>query len=106
MTEISAQTPVAAPVVPPSAQGIAFEGSSGGVAVHVELDRSVLLPGRLVTAGLSFGRSTTSRRGACMSARSWAVDIQLVRDVAIATTTELQSPSGPGARNLRRVSVV
>lgn len=30
-------------------QGIAFEGGSGGVAFHIELDRSVLLPGRLVS---------------------------------------------------------
>jgi len=33
----------------PGAAPLAFEGSSGGVSFHVELDRSVLLPGRLVS---------------------------------------------------------
>ena len=32
----------------PRAAGVAWEGSSGGAAWHVELDRSILLPGRLV----------------------------------------------------------
>jgi hypothetical protein len=36
----------------PGAQGFAFKGSSGGVAFRVELDRSVLLPGRLVSGRL------------------------------------------------------
>jgi hypothetical protein len=45
MTEVTA-APKAAD------QGFAFEGSSGGVAFHVELDRSVLLPGRLVRGRL------------------------------------------------------
>jgi hypothetical protein len=33
--------------------GVAWEGSSGGVSWHVELDRSILLPGRLVTGRLA-----------------------------------------------------
>jgi hypothetical protein len=32
----------------PRVAGVAWEGSSGGAAWHVELDRSILLPGRLV----------------------------------------------------------
>ena len=36
----------------PRAAGAAWEGSFGGVAWHVELDRSVLLPGRLVSGRL------------------------------------------------------
>ncbi len=44
--------PVPTPATTPSAQGIVFEGSSGGVTFHVELDRSVLLPGRLVSGRL------------------------------------------------------
>ena len=35
-----------------SAAGVAWESSSGGVRWHVELDRRVLLPGRLVTGRL------------------------------------------------------
>lgn len=52
MTEITAPTSAAAPGVAPAAQGLAFEGSSGGVTFHVELDRSVLLPGQLVNGRL------------------------------------------------------
>ena len=36
----------------PGAAGAAWEGSSGGVGWHVELDRSILLPGRLVSGRL------------------------------------------------------
>jgi hypothetical protein len=45
----AATTPAATTPTASGAQGIAFEGSSGGVTFHVELDRSVLLPGRLVS---------------------------------------------------------
>lgn len=33
----------------PGAQGFAFEGGSGGASFHLELDRTILLPGRLVS---------------------------------------------------------
>jgi hypothetical protein len=54
MTQPTASPPtsVASPSAPVGAQRFAFEGSSGGVAFHVELDRSVLLPGRLVSGRL------------------------------------------------------
>jgi hypothetical protein len=89
------------------AQGFAFEGSSGGAGFHVELDRTVLLPGRLVAGRIVVqAQHDIAARGvvvALVAEEHWRHE-ETTRNADGSTTTEIVTSTAELLREPVQVS--